>query len=82
MLDLNLQCALEDLMEQISFLLQLVDNRKKKMAVPATIKKDLQDCLHSVFRTVTALMAPSTCFKGIITLLQHADSDVGRKVIT
>ena len=81
MLDLTLQGLLEDLMEQVGLLLQLVDTRGKQITVPVFIRKELKERMRSVFRSITSLMIPSACFKGIIRLLHHADKNVGKKVI-
>lgn len=77
---LTLQRKLEELMEQVVFLLQFVETRKKQMSVPITTRKDLKECMRAVLRTVTKVMNPAAYFKGIVNLLGNADGNVKKKV--
>ena len=67
-------------MEQVGFLFQLVDARRKQMTVPAVIRKELKDCIRAVLRIITSLMLPSAYFEGIVRLLHHEDKNLGKKV--
>lgn len=67
-------------MEQVVFLLQFVETRKKQMSVPITTRKDLKECMRAVLRTVTKVMNPAAYFKGIVNLLGNADGNVKKKV--
>ncbi|PON51074.1 U3 small nucleolar RNA-associated protein [Parasponia andersonii] len=77
----NIQVLLEDLMEQVGFLFQLVDARRKQMTVPAVIRKELKDCIRAVLRIITSLMLPSAYFEGIVRLLRHEDKNLGKKAL-
>lgn len=69
-------------MEQVGFLLQLVDARRKQMAIPAALREELKDSMRAVLRTISSFMIPAAYFEGIIRLLHHADKNVGKKVLT
>ncbi|KAH9647916.1 hypothetical protein KPL70_025376 [Citrus sinensis] len=77
----NIQRKLEELMEQVVFLLQFVETRKKQMSVPITTRKDLKECMRAVLRTVTKVMNPAAYFKGIVNLLGNADGNVKKKAL-
>ncbi|XP_044468232.1 uncharacterized protein At3g06530-like [Mangifera indica] len=75
----SIQRTLEELMEQIVFLLQYVDRRGKQLSVNVAIRKELKECMHAVLRTITMVMMPSAYFKSIINLLRNADGNVRKK---
>lgn len=75
-----MQRTLEELMEQIVFLLQYVDRRGKQLSVNVAIRKELKECMHAVLRNITMVMIPSAYFKSIINLLRNADGNVRKKV--
>lgn len=77
----GLQNTLEDLMEQVVFVLQLVDAKRKKTSIPVVIRKELKDGMHAVLRTITVVIIPSAYFEGIIKLLGHADKSIAKKVL-
>lgn len=77
----NIQRKLEELMEQVVFLLQFLETRKKQMSVPIATRKDLKECMHAVLRTVTKVMNPAAFFKGIVNLLGNADGNVKKKAL-
>ncbi|KAH9678611.1 hypothetical protein KPL71_025786 [Citrus sinensis] len=77
----NIQRKLEELMEQVVFLLQFVETRKKQMSVPITTRKDLKECMRAVLRSVTKVMNPAAYFKGIVNLLGNADGNVKKKAL-
>ncbi|XP_061353134.1 uncharacterized protein At3g06530 [Gastrolobium bilobum] len=76
-----IQRALGELMEQVVFLLQLVDARKKQLNLPVIVRKELKETMRAVVRNMTMLMIPSAYFKSIIKLLRHADINVGKKAL-
>lgn len=67
-------------MEQVIFLLQLVDSRKKQPSLPVIVRKELKETMRAIVRNITMVMIPSAYFKSIIKLLRHADKNVGKKV--
>lgn len=75
-----MQSKLEELMEQIVFLLLYVDRRRKQLSVPVAIRKELKECMHAVLRSITTVMMPSAYFQTIINLLRNADGNVRKKV--
>ncbi|XP_031247987.1 uncharacterized protein At3g06530-like isoform X1 [Pistacia vera] len=77
----SIQSKLEELMEQIVFLLQYVDRRRKQLSVPVAIRKELKECMHAVLRNITMVMIPSAYFQSIINLLRNADGNVRKKAL-
>ncbi|XP_057972834.1 uncharacterized protein At3g06530 [Malania oleifera] len=77
----NVQKTLGDLMEQVVSHLQSVSSKKKQISVPGIIKKELNECMHTVLRSVTKAMLPSAYFNGIMKLLSHADRNVRKKAL-
>jgi len=77
---LILQSKLGELMENIVFLLHLVDARKKELNFPVVMRKELKETMRTVVRDITLVMIPLIYFKSIINLLDHSDKDVGEKV--
>lgn len=69
-----------DLMEQVVYNLHLVDCKKKHIGVPAFIKSELKEFIHSVLKTLIKGLLPSTFFKVTIKLISHTDKNVGKKV--
>ncbi|KAJ0099026.1 hypothetical protein Patl1_20602 [Pistacia atlantica] len=57
---------LEELMEQIVFLLQYVDRRSKQLSVPVAIRKELKECMHAVLRSITMNMIPFAYALGLL----------------
>ncbi|KAE9614797.1 hypothetical protein Lal_00036146 [Lupinus albus] len=76
-----IQRALGQLMEQIVFLLHVVDSRKKQLNLPVIVRKELKEIMRAVVRNITLVKTPSSYFKSIINLLQHADKNVGKKAL-
>ena len=76
-----LQGALSELLEQVVFLVQLVDASKKQLNFPIIVRKELKETMRAVVRNITMVMMPSAYFKSIIKLLHHADKNVGKKVL-
>lgn len=67
-------------MEQVVSLQQLVDARRKDKSINV-VRKELKECMHSVVRTITGVMNPSTLFNGITKLLGDRDRNVEKKVL-
>lgn len=67
-------------MEQVVFLLHLVDARKKQLNFPVIMRKELKETMRTVVRKITIVMIPSVYFDSIIELLHHSDTNVGKKV--
>lgn len=67
-------------MEQVVYLLQPVNVRKKQMVVSLAIRKGLKEHSHAVFKTIAKGLVPLSYFKVIIQLLRHADKNVRKKV--
>lgn len=67
-------------MEQVVSHLQLVTVRTKQLNTPASVKKELKGCMHTILLTITNSMTPSAYFKAITLLLGHADRTVRKKV--
>lgn len=77
----DLQCTLEELMEQVVSHLQLVDLKRKQVASLTDLRKELKDYMRDVLKNITKRLLPSTFFKGIIRLLRHSDTSVRRKAL-
>ncbi|XP_027329398.1 uncharacterized protein At3g06530 isoform X2 [Abrus precatorius] len=77
----SIQRALGELMEQLVFLLQLVDARKKQLNFPVIMRKELKETMRAVVRNLATVMLPSVYFKSITKLLHHADKSVGKKAL-
>ncbi|XP_073126244.1 uncharacterized protein At3g06530 isoform X2 [Henckelia pumila] len=77
----KIQNVFGQLMEQVVFHLQLVDFKKKDVDVPAVIKKELKEYIHTILKTVTMGVFPSTFFNVIIKLIGHADDNVKKKAL-
>ncbi|KAJ7949476.1 U3 small nucleolar RNA-associated protein [Quillaja saponaria] len=75
----GIQTALEELMEQVVFLLQLVDGQKKLL--PVVMRKEFKESIRDVLRNITMVMIPSAYFTSIIKLLRHTDRNVGKKAV-
>lgn len=75
-----LQSALGELMEQVVFLLQHIDARKKLLNFPVIMMKELKETMRGVVKNITMVMIPSVYFESIIKLLRHSDKNVGKKV--
>ncbi|KAJ1389579.1 U3 small nucleolar RNA-associated protein 10 [Sesbania bispinosa] len=76
-----IQRALGELMEQVVFLLHLVDAKKKQLSFPVIMRKELKETMRAAVRNVTTVMIPSVYFKSIIKLLRHSDKNVGKKAL-
>ncbi|XWS47704.1 hypothetical protein CRYUN_Cryun13aG0007000 [Craigia yunnanensis] len=77
----SIQRKLGELMEQVVFLLQLVDSRRKQIGIPVAIWKEFKACVDAILKTITMRMMPSTCFECISKLLGNADSSVRKKAL-
>lgn len=77
----KIQNVFGQLMEQVVFHLQLVDFKNKHVDVPAVIKKELKQYIHTILKTVTKGLLPSTYFNVIIKLIGHADDNVKKKAL-
>ncbi|XP_059627802.1 uncharacterized protein At3g06530 [Cornus florida] len=77
----NIQRTLGALMEQVVSHLHLVDSKRKQIPVPAGIRKELKERMHTVLKSITKALVPMAYFKGIIELLAHADRNVRRKAL-
>lgn len=67
-------------MEQVVSHLEFVALRTKQLNTPASFKKELKGCMHTVLLTITNSMTPSAYFKAITLLLGHPDRNVRKKV--
>ncbi|CAK9135116.1 unnamed protein product [Ilex paraguariensis] len=67
-------------MELVVSCLQLVDSRRKQIAVPTVIRKDLKEYMRSALKTIARCLVPAVYFQVIIKLLGHADNNVRRKI--
>ncbi|XP_075484364.1 uncharacterized protein At3g06530 isoform X1 [Primulina tabacum] len=77
----KIQNVFGQLMEQVVFHLQLVDFKYKHVDVPAVIMKELKQYIHTILKTVTKGLLPSTYFNVIIKLIGHADDNVKKKAL-
>lgn len=76
-----LQVTLGSLVEQIVLQLQLVNARSKEVGLSRNALKELKACISSVLKTITASMLPSSYFKTITHLLEHAVGNVKKKAL-
>ncbi|XP_057441205.1 uncharacterized protein At3g06530 isoform X2 [Lotus japonicus] len=76
-----IQSALGELMEQVVFLLQHIDARKKLLNFPVIMMKELKETMRAVVKNITMVMIPSVYFESIIKLLRHSDKNVGKKAL-
>ncbi|XP_058086889.1 uncharacterized protein At3g06530 isoform X2 [Magnolia sinica] len=77
----ELQGTLGALMELVLSHMQLVSVKSKKISIPASLRKELKECMRGVLKTITKSMAPSAYFKAITLLLGHADGNVRKKAL-
>lgn len=78
---LTLQRELGELMEQIVFLLQLINSRKKQpVKFPAILMKELKETMRAAVQSITMVMIPSAYFKTITKLLRHANQNASEMV--
>ncbi|GMI76636.1 hypothetical protein like AT3G06530 [Hibiscus trionum] len=77
----GIQSKLGELVEQVVFLLQVVDNRRKKIGIPVASWKEFKARLHAILKTITMSMMPTTCFEYITKLLGNADVTVRKKAL-
>ncbi|MGV7994878.1 hypothetical protein PJP12_29865, partial [Mycobacterium kansasii] len=68
-------------MELVLSHMQLVSVKSKKISIPASLRKELKECMRGVLKTITKSMAPNAYFKAITLLLGHADGNVRKKVL-
>ncbi|XP_058086890.1 uncharacterized protein At3g06530 isoform X3 [Magnolia sinica] len=76
-----MQGTLGALMELVLSHMQLVSVKSKKISIPASLRKELKECMRGVLKTITKSMAPSAYFKAITLLLGHADGNVRKKAL-
>ncbi|KAK8586579.1 hypothetical protein V6N13_010167 [Hibiscus sabdariffa] len=77
----SIQRELGELVEQVVFLLQVVDNRRKKIGIPVASWKGFKACVHSILKRITMSMMPTTCFEYITKLLGNLDVTVRKKAL-
>ncbi|CAK9135113.1 unnamed protein product [Ilex paraguariensis] len=77
----KIQGTVGSLMELVVSCLQLVDSRRKQIAVPTVIRKDLKEYMRSALKTIARCLVPAVYFQVIIKLLGHADNNVRRKAL-
>ncbi|KAA8539764.1 hypothetical protein F0562_026456 [Nyssa sinensis] len=77
----NIQRTVGALMEQIVYLLCMVDSRRKHTSAPLALRKELKECMGTVLKSITKGLLPLAYFKGIIKLLGHTDRNVRRKAL-
>ncbi|TYG60252.1 hypothetical protein ES288_D07G053400v1 [Gossypium darwinii] len=77
----SIQRKLGELVEQVVFLSQVVDARRKQIGIPVGSWKEFKACVHAILKTITMSMMPSTCFEYITKLLGNADNTVRKKVM-
>ncbi|XP_038993491.1 uncharacterized protein At3g06530-like isoform X2 [Hibiscus syriacus] len=77
----SIQRKLGELVEQVVFLLQVVDNRRKKIGISVTSWKEFKACVQAILKTITMSMMPNTCFEYITKLLGNADITVRKKAL-
>ncbi|KAL1089865.1 hypothetical protein V6Z11_D07G050200 [Gossypium hirsutum] len=77
----SIQRKLGELVEQVVFLSQVVDARRKQIGIPVGSWKEFKACVHAILKTITMSMMPSTCFEYITKLLGNADNTVRKKAL-
>ncbi|XP_052489322.1 uncharacterized protein At3g06530 isoform X2 [Gossypium raimondii] len=77
----SIQRKLGELVEQVVFLSQVVDARRKQIGIPVGSWKEFKACVHAILKTITMSMMPSTCFECITKLLGNADNTVRKKAL-
>ncbi|MBA0732095.1 hypothetical protein Gogos_016206 [Gossypium gossypioides] len=77
----SIQRKLGELVEQVVFLSQVVDARRKQIGIPVGSWKEFKACVHAILKTSTMSMMPSTCFEYITKLLGNADNTVRKKAL-
>ncbi|KAK6936870.1 U3 small nucleolar RNA-associated protein 10, N-terminal [Dillenia turbinata] len=75
------QRALQTLLERVVSCVCLIDLRRKQIGMPAAMRKELKECMHTVLRTLGRSMIPSAYFKSISKLLTSEDKNVGKKAL-
>ncbi|CAN0862884.1 Uncharacterized protein At3g06530 [Linum grandiflorum] len=77
----NIQKTLQELMEHTVATSLLVDVKRKQFHIPTVMKKELKDRAHAVLRIIRTAMAPSTYFRGMVSLLGNSDGNVQKKAL-
>ncbi|KAL3521384.1 hypothetical protein ACH5RR_019533 [Cinchona calisaya] len=77
----SIQITLGALMEQIVYLLNPVNARKKHIVVSSVIKNGIKEKSRIVLKTIAKGLVPVSYFKVIIQLLRHADENVRKKAL-
>ncbi|KAF9617505.1 hypothetical protein IFM89_036709 [Coptis chinensis] len=77
----EIQKSLGVLMEQVVSHFQLVHVSSKLLSVPLVVQKELKTCIHSILKTITKRMLPSSFFEGTILLLGHANGSLTKKAL-
>ncbi|KAK8344000.1 hypothetical protein V6Z12_A07G051700 [Gossypium hirsutum] len=77
----SIQRKLGELVEQVVFVSQVVDARRKQIGIPVGSWKEFKACVHAILKTITMSMMPSTCFEYITKLLGNADNTVRKKAL-
>ncbi|MBA0790029.1 hypothetical protein Gohar_014701, partial [Gossypium harknessii] len=77
----SIQRKLGELVEQVVFLSQVVDARRKQIGIPVGSWKEFKACVHAILKTITMSMMPSTFFEYITKLLGNADNTVRKKAL-
>lgn len=68
-------------MEQLVFLLQLVDLKRRKMTLSSFLKKELKENMHIMLKNIAMRLTPTTYFGVITQLLRCPDKHVAKKAI-
>ncbi|KAK9018474.1 hypothetical protein V6N11_001448 [Hibiscus sabdariffa] len=76
-----LQRELGELVEEVVFLLQVVENRRKQIGIPVASWKEFKACVHAILKTITRSMTPTTCFEYITKLLGNSESSMRKKAL-
>ncbi|XP_038896984.1 uncharacterized protein At3g06530 [Benincasa hispida] len=78
----DIQNILGDLLEEVVFLVQLVDTRSQEIGIPVAIMKQIKEHLNAILRNATRVMNPSAFFRSTINLLGHNNRNVGKKALS
>ncbi|GMJ01001.1 hypothetical protein like AT3G06530 [Hibiscus trionum] len=77
----SIQRELGVLVEEVVFLLQVVENRRKQIGIPVASWKEFKACVHAILKAITRSMTPTTCFEYITKLLGNAESTMRKKAL-
>ncbi|KAL0547236.1 hypothetical protein IC582_017165 [Cucumis melo] len=78
----DIQSILGDLLEEVVFLVQLIDTRSQEIGIPVGIRKQIKEHMNAILRNITRAMNPSAFFRSTINLLGHNNRNVGKKALS